>query len=84
MKLKTAKIIQQQYRKKVIDVLFIVITPNHLDGTYEMMAIEAGIPFLCEKPVGLKGKKMREIAEQIEKHELVTTSGFLLRYGTQT
>ncbi len=71
----------EMINKKEIDVLYIVIPPNCLDGTYEMAAIENNIPFLCEKPVGLNLNTIKSIAEKIKETNLVSTSGFLLRYG---
>jgi len=71
----------EMINKKNIDVLYIVISPNCLDGTYEMAAIENGIPFLCEKPVGLQLNTINKVADKIKEKNLVSTSGFLLRYG---
>ena len=64
-----------------IDVLFIVIPPFAHNGELELAAIEKGIPFLCEKPVGLDVDKCREIAKRIEEKGLVTSSGYWLKAG---
>lgn len=66
---------------KNIDVLFIVIPPFAHDGEIELAAVEKGIPFLCEKPVGLDLDKCREIAARIEEKGLVTSSGYWLKAG---
>ncbi len=67
--------------KKNIDVLFIVVPPFAHDGEVELAAIEKGIPFLGEKPIGLDLSKCRDIASRIEQKGLVTSSGYWLRAG---
>ncbi|MEN8255683.1 MAG: Gfo/Idh/MocA family oxidoreductase [Verrucomicrobiota bacterium] len=64
-----------------IDVLYIVVPPFAHDGEIELAAIGKGIPFLCEKPVGLDVDKCREIAARIEGKGLVTSSGYWLKAG---
>lgn len=64
----------------IIDILYIVIPPFAHDGSVEQRAIEQGIPFFCEKPVGLDLELCNLIANQIESSSLITSSGYLLRY----
>ena len=65
--------------KEVIDVLYIVVPPFAHDGKAERKAIAEGIALLCEKPVGLDLGLCRELATEIRKTGLVTSSGYLLR-----
>ena len=58
----------------------IVIPPHAHDGTIESKAIVQKIPFLCEKPVGLDLPTCKNLSQQIEKTNLITSSGYLLRY----
>lgn len=62
------------------DALYIVIPPFAHDGSVEQLAVKKGIPFLCEKPVGLNLKRSQMIAHKIEKSKLVTATGYQLRY----
>ena len=64
-----------------IDALFIVVPPFAHDGEMELAAVEKGIPFLCEKPVGLNIEKCVEIAGRVSEKGLVTTSGYWLKAG---
>jgi len=62
-----------------IDVLYIVVPPCGHDGAAELRAIEQGIPFLCEKPVGLDLGLCRNISKKVENTGLVTSSGYQMR-----
>lgn len=64
----------------IIDVLYIVVPPFAHDGRVELKAIDKKIPFLCEKPVGLDLAVCKHISNEIEKNNLITSSGYLLRY----
>lgn len=64
----------------IIDALYIAIPPFAHDGSVELKAIEQNIPFLCEKPVGLDLSVCKQISERIEQANLITSSGYLLRY----
>lgn len=66
--------------KDIIDALYIVIPPFAHDGAVEFKAIENDIPFLCEKPVGLDLALCQSIANAINDKDLITSSGYLLRY----
>lgn len=64
----------------IIDALYIVIPPSAHTGNFELKAIKEKIPFLCEKPVGLDLSLCKEISKGIEQENLITSSGYLLRY----
>lgn len=66
--------------RDIIDALYIVIPPYAHDGNVEMQAIENRIPFLCEKPVGLNLSTCNTISNEIERTNLITSSGYLLRH----
>ncbi len=63
----------------LLDALYLVVPPFALDGKVERLAVERGIPFLCEKPVALELSFCREVASAVEKRGLVTSSGYLFR-----
>lgn len=64
----------------IIDALYIVVPPFAHNGKVELRAIEQGIPFLCEKPIGLDLSICQEVAKKVEETDLITSSGFLLRH----
>ena len=64
----------------LIDALYIATPPFTHDGVVESKAIDQKIPFLCEKPVGLNLSVCRQISQKIEQANLITSSGYLLRY----
>src|SRR5687767_9055525 len=51
---------------KEIDALYIVIPPFAHDGKIELRAIDEGIPFLCEKPIGLNLSICEKISQKIK------------------
>jgi predicted dehydrogenase len=58
------------------------VVPQHvLNGVWERAAIAAGIPFLCEKPVGLNLGLARQVAREVQQRGLVTSSGYQMRQG---
>jgi predicted dehydrogenase len=71
----------EMIRPAVIDALFILVPTNVCDGTFEGAAIEAGVPFLCEKPVGMDAGTVTAISRRVQERNLVTTSGYILRHG---
>lgn len=64
----------------IIDALYIAVPPFAHDGSIELKAVEQGIPFLCEKPVGLDLEVCKNIADKVTQANLITSSGYLLRY----
>lgn len=73
---------EHMVRPDVIDVLYIVIPPFAHDGGVERLALKRGIPFLCEKPVGLDLRLCRDIAEQVDSTKLVTSGGYQTRMAS--
>lgn len=67
--------------QKIADVIYIVVPPFAHDGSWELAAVDAGMPFLCEKPVALDLGIARRVADAVDEAGLVTASGFLLRAG---
>ena len=74
---------REMVSKKKCDALYIVIPPFAHDGAVEQLAVRKGLPFLCEKPVGLELKLSQKIARKIEKKKLVTSTGYQLRYWAE-
>lgn len=64
----------------IIDALYIVVPPFAHDGGIELKAAEQKIPFFCEKPVGLDLPICKKVSDKIKKNDLITSSGYLLRY----
>lgn len=65
----------------IIDALYLVVPPYALDGKLEQSSLDQGIPFFCEKPVGLDLAVCRNTARQVEATGLVTACGYILRHG---
>jgi predicted dehydrogenase len=62
-----------------LDGLYICVPPM-AHGELEMSAIERGIPFLVEKPVGLDMEQARKLASKIKEKDLTTAVGYQWRY----
>jgi predicted dehydrogenase len=62
-----------------LDALYIC-TPPFAHGPPEMAAIEAGLPFFVEKPLGLDAAMAESIAEVVDACGLVTAAGYHWRY----
>jgi predicted dehydrogenase len=62
-----------------VDALFICVPP-FAHGEPEKAALEAKIPFFCEKPLGLDEGFLAEIAAEVEKQKLLTSVGYMTRY----
>lgn len=62
-----------------VDAIIIAVEPTAHDDI-ELRAIEAGIPFLVEKPVEMDLAKAKRIAKLIEEKGLITSVGFQDRY----
>jgi predicted dehydrogenase len=71
----------EMIRPEVVDALFIMVPTDVCDGTFEGAAVEAGVPFLCEKPVGMDAGTVADISRRVRERGLVTTSGYILRHG---
>ena len=62
-----------------LDALLICVEPTAHNGI-ETRAIEAGIPFLVEKPIHMNLDEAEKIAKLIEEKNLITSVGFQDRY----
>ncbi|MDR3148285.1 MAG: Gfo/Idh/MocA family oxidoreductase [Treponema sp.] len=61
------------------DMVFICVPPT-CHGNIEFETIKRGIPFFVEKPIALDLDLAREIASQVEQHNIIAASGFQCRY----
>jgi predicted dehydrogenase len=62
-----------------IDALFICIPPYYR-GRLESQAIDAGVPFFVEKPVGVTAAQVETILEQLESRNVLNAVGYMNRY----
>jgi Predicted dehydrogenases and related proteins len=70
--------VKQMLKSVEVDALFFCLPPfAHGD---ELLAIEHGIPFFVEKPVGLDLGLIREIAACVREKNLLTSVGYMNRY----
>jgi len=65
--------------KESLDAVYISI-PVHAHGEPERVVIEAGLPFLVEKPVARRMEIAEEIAALVAEKNLTTCVGYQLRY----
>jgi len=61
------------------DAVYILLPP-FAHGPAEHAAIEAGVPFFVEKPVGNRLEVCREVAAAVEARGLMTAVGYMNRY----
>ena len=61
------------------DACYICIPPFAHEGQ-ELECIQRNIPFFVEKPVHLDLEKAQEISEKVKEKNLVTSTGYILRY----
>jgi predicted dehydrogenase len=62
-----------------LDALYIILPP-FAHGPAEQGALERGLPFFVEKPVGNDLGVCREIAQEVERRGLLTSVGYMTRY----
>lgn len=62
-----------------VDALFILLPP-FAHGDAERAALDARLPFFCEKPVGMDAEQLNEFAAEVEKLDLLTSVGYMNRY----
>jgi myo-inositol 2-dehydrogenase / D-chiro-inositol 1-dehydrogenase len=62
-----------------LDGLYIILPP-FAHGPAELAAVERGIPFFVEKPVGNDPGVLREIAAAVRQAGLLTSVGYMTRY----
>jgi predicted dehydrogenase len=61
------------------DAIFIC-TPPFCRGPIENRAIELGIPFFVEKPIGVSAHQIRPILDNLGKHAVLNAVGYMNRY----
>jgi myo-inositol 2-dehydrogenase / D-chiro-inositol 1-dehydrogenase len=62
-----------------LDGIFIC-TPPFCRGPLEVRAIELGIPFFVEKPVGVSAEQVLTVVERLRKFQLLNAVGYMNRY----
>jgi predicted dehydrogenase len=66
----------------LIDAVYIAL-PNHLHVPISQRAIEAGIPVLCEKPLGLSAAEVNSLSVVAEKHRSFLMEAFMVAHHPQ-
>jgi predicted dehydrogenase len=62
-----------------LDAVF-VCTPPFARGPVELTAIERGVPFLVEKPVGLSANGVAAVSEALARRPVLSAVGYMNRY----
>jgi myo-inositol 2-dehydrogenase/D-chiro-inositol 1-dehydrogenase len=62
-----------------LDAVYVCVPP-HVHGEIEMAAIERGLPFFLEKPLGNELETPRRILEAVQKKGITTAVGYMMRY----
>ncbi|MGD9519232.1 MAG: Gfo/Idh/MocA family protein, partial [Armatimonadota bacterium] len=57
-----------------------ICLPPFAHGVAEMTCIEAGVPFMVEKPINRTAQQARRIADAIEQKGLMTAAAYMNRY----
>lgn len=70
---------EEMLAAEALDALFIILPP-FAHGPAEFAAIERGLPFFVEKPVGNDLGVLREIRQAVEEKGLLTSVGYMTRY----
>lgn len=65
--------------KKLLDAVYIA-TPHTLHFEYAMECLKAGIPVLCEKPMGINAQQVRALAEASAVHKTFLMEGMWVRF----
>ena len=61
------------------DAIFIC-TPPFCRGWLENRAIDLGIPFFVEKPIGISTDQVRTVLDNLRQHEVLNAVGYMNRY----
>jgi myo-inositol 2-dehydrogenase/D-chiro-inositol 1-dehydrogenase len=61
------------------DAIF-VCTPPFCRGSLENRAIDLGIPFFVEKPIGISADQVRSVLDKLRQHEVLNAVGYMNRY----
>lgn len=59
-----------------------ICVPPFAHGEFELAAVELGLPFFVEKPLGLEWEKAAHIAQAVQDKNLLTAVGYHWRYMT--
>ena|SRR5215469_15909363 len=62
-----------------VDALFICIPPCYR-GRLEIQAIDSGIPFFVEKPIGVTAAQVQPILERLDSRNVINAVGYMNRY----
>ena len=62
-----------------LDAVF-VCTPPFARGPVELAAIEAGVPFFVEKPIGLSAQHAQPIRDALRRRPVLNAVGYMNRY----
>jgi len=62
-----------------LDTLFIC-TPPSSRWSLELRAIESGIPFFVEKPIGVTARQLRDVKDRLAHTAVLTAVGYMNRY----
>jgi predicted dehydrogenase len=62
-----------------VDVLFIC-TPPFCRGALELRAINSGIPFFVEKPIGVTAGQVQGVLDSLDRTPVLTAVGYMNRY----
>lgn len=62
-----------------LDALFIC-TPPFCRGPLELQAIDSGVPFFVEKPIGVESRQLQPVLEKLERTSVLTAVGYMNRY----
>jgi myo-inositol 2-dehydrogenase / D-chiro-inositol 1-dehydrogenase len=61
------------------DAIFIC-TPPFSRGSLENRAIDLGIPFFVEKPIGISADQVHTVRENLRQHDVLNAVGYMNRY----
>ena len=64
---------------RALDAIFIC-TPPVARGPLELAAIEAGVPFFVEKPIGLSAEHVAPILRALDRRPVIHSVGYMNRY----
>lgn len=71
--------VKEMFDSANLDAAFICLPP-FAHGEAEYACIESKVPFFIEKPVGMDVGQMKEVADAIDKANLLTFVGYMNRY----
>ncbi|SHM70841.1 Gfo/Idh/MocA family protein [Gracilibacillus kekensis] len=72
--------LEAMIKHEQLDAVYICVPPMGHDN-YEATLIEHNIPFLVEKPLGVKEEKVRETKQKVLENNHLTSVGYHFRYA---